>query len=103
MSEHTEDSTTSALIRLASAQDRLVEDVAKILKQMTLMNGSIKDHNTQLALGSQWIENHMSDDGVHAMLKQEIESIKKMATRALAVQIILALGVAIAGIVVLLV
>ena len=55
-----------------------------------------------LALWAKWAETHTGDDGLHAMLKEQAETVKKqvaenrkLARASVTVQIILALGLAI--------
>lgn len=96
------DTVTESLIRLASAQDELVStqdslaaSLVEIIQQMREMNKSIAEHNTQLALGQQWIKHHTGD---HETDKRRLDAVEKLAKIAIAIPTIIVMGGALAGI-----
>ena len=105
MTEHTEESAGHAIIRLASAQEQMVTEMAKMAKHQAEMNGHVRGHTTQLALESQWAEHHMSKNGIHAMQQKQIDALgaetvelKKLVKVAIAIPTIIVVGGAVAGI-----
>lgn len=106
MTEELNSHATTALIQLASAQDRLADKQvdlanaqAEMNSQMRTMNGSIRDHNVSLALGKQWVEHHVGPSSTHDVMLRRIDAIEKLAKTAIAIPTIIVIGGAIAGIV----
>ena len=102
MGDDKEDRLIATLVHLAAAQDRFAheeERLAKGLSELTVemreMNGSIKDHNTQLALGQQWIKYHAGD---HETMNRRLDAMEKLAKTAIAIPTIIVVGGALAGI-----
>jgi hypothetical protein len=95
MGERNEESLTKVLTRLALAQEHMVEEMAKMATHQAEMNGSVQEHKIQLALDKQWQETHTGPNSVHETIEKRLITNERLSRAAVAVQIILALGLAI--------
>ena len=93
MEKHKEESSEHAIIRLASAVEHMADEMGRMADHQAEMNGSVQQHTTQLALGSQWMKNHIGT--VHETLEKRLVTTERLARLAVGVQIILALGLVI--------
>ena len=97
MGDSKDESTAQALTRLASAYEHLADDMAEMAGQMKKMNGSVQDHTTRLALGSQWVKNHVGHNSVHANMDKRLNVMWKLLWVAIGLPTILVVAASIQG------
>jgi hypothetical protein len=99
MGEQLNETLTTAMVKLAAAQVQMATDISKIASQMERMNGSIRDHTTRLALGSQWVENHCGPNSRHANIDKRLNVMWKLLWVAIALPTIIVVGGSVAAII----